>query len=95
MPAEPSFKRTIAFIDGQNLFHHARHAFGYTYPNYDVQKSAAAICSARGWTRERVQFYTGVPSSADNSFWHGFWWNKLAMMGRRASSSTAGRWCIE
>jgi uncharacterized LabA/DUF88 family protein len=32
---------------------------------------------------QRVQFYTGVPSVADNAFWHGFWANKLAMMGRR------------
>lgn len=32
---------------------------------------------------QRVQFYTGVPSVTDNAFWHGFWANKLAMMGRR------------
>jgi hypothetical protein len=24
-----------------------------------------------------------VPSAADNAFWHGFWSNKLAIMGRR------------
>jgi hypothetical protein len=83
MPAEPSAKRAIAFVDGQNLFHNARNAFGYTYPNYDVQKLAQAICGTRGWTLDRVQFYTGVPSLADNAFWHGFWSNKLAMMGRR------------
>jgi uncharacterized LabA/DUF88 family protein len=83
MPVEPLLKRTIAFIDGQNLFHNARKAFGYTFPNYDVQKLAWAVCIARGWTLERVQFYTGVPSSADDAFWHGFWSNKLAMMGRR------------
>jgi uncharacterized LabA/DUF88 family protein len=83
MPAEPVAKRTIAFVDGQNLFHNARNAFGYTFPNYDVQKLARTVCAARGWTLERVQFYTGVPSAADNAFWHGFWSNKLAMMGRR------------
>jgi uncharacterized LabA/DUF88 family protein len=83
MPAEPAVKRAIAFIDGQNLFHNARNAFGYTFPNYDVQKLAAAVCSPRGWNLERVQFYTGVPAPADNAFWHGFWSNKLAMMGRR------------
>jgi uncharacterized LabA/DUF88 family protein len=83
MPAEPAVKRAIAFFDGQNLFHNARNAFGYTYPNYDVQKLAQAVCAARGWTLQRVQFYTGVPSVADNPFWHGFWANKLAMMGRR------------
>src|SRR6185312_14044746 len=31
---EPAIKRAVAFIDGQNLFHHARQAFGYHYPNY-------------------------------------------------------------
>jgi uncharacterized LabA/DUF88 family protein len=83
MPPEPAVKRTIAFVDGQNLFHQARNAFGYTYPNYDVQKLADAVCAPRGWLLEGVQFYTGVPSAADNAFWHGFWSNKLAMMGRR------------
>jgi uncharacterized LabA/DUF88 family protein len=83
MPAEPAVKRTIAFVDGQNLFHNSRNAFGYTYPNYDVQKLAQAVCASRGWTLERVQFYTGVPSPTDNAFWNGFWSNKLAMMGRR------------
>ncbi len=83
MPHEPAVKRTFAFVDGQNLFHNVRTAFGYTYPNYDVQKLARSMCAARGWTLEKVQFYTGVPSLADKPFWHGFWANKLAMMGRR------------
>jgi uncharacterized LabA/DUF88 family protein len=83
MPVEPPVKRTIAFVDGQNLFHHSRSAFGYTFPNYDVQKLAEAVCAARGWKLMHVQFYTGVPSPTDNAFWHGFWSNKLAMMGRR------------
>ena len=60
MPAEPAVKRTIAFVDGQNLFHNVRSVFGYTYPNYDVQKLAQAVCGAHGWTLQRVQFYTGV-----------------------------------
>ena len=79
MPAEPALKRTMAFVDGQNLFHNARSAFGYTYPNYDVQKLTQAVCAGHGWTMQRVQFYTGVPSPADNAFWHGFWSNKLAI----------------
>lgn len=83
MPAEPAVKRAIAFVDGQNLFHNARSVFGYTYPNYDVQKLAEAVCASRGWTLQRVQFYTGVPSATDSAFWHGFWSNKLAIMGRR------------
>jgi uncharacterized LabA/DUF88 family protein len=83
MATEPAFKRAAAFIDGQNLFHRARQAFGYTHPNYDVQKLARAVCAARGWSLEEVRFYTGVPDATDNLFWHKFWQNKLAMMGRR------------
>jgi uncharacterized LabA/DUF88 family protein len=83
MPAEPAVKRAVAFIDGQNLFHNARNAFGYTYPNYDVQKLAQAVCARQGWTLGGVQFYTGVPSARDDNFWHRFWSNKLAIMGRR------------
>lgn len=83
MAAEPAVKRTIAFIDGQNLFHNVRSAFGYHFPNYDVQKLAKAVCAPRGWDLRAVQFYTGVPSAADDAFWHGFWSNKLAIMGRR------------
>ena len=83
MPAEPAVKRTVAFVDGQNLFHNARNVFGYTYPNYDVQKLAAGRLRQSRMDAQRVQFYTGVPSPADNAFWHGFWSNKLAMMGRR------------
>ena len=83
MPVEPPVKRALAFIDGQNLFHNVRKAFSYNYPNYDVQKLSEAVCVARGWRLDRAHFYTGVPSQSDNAFWHGFWANKLAVMGRR------------
>ena len=36
MVREPSVKRTIAFIDGQNLFFAAKEAFGYSYPDYET-----------------------------------------------------------
>jgi len=36
MPTEPSIKRVVAFVDGQNLYRSAKTAFGYHYPNYDV-----------------------------------------------------------
>ena len=61
MLAEPPVKRTVAFFDGQNLFHAARSAFGYNYPNYDVKALAQTICAARGWQLCQVHFYTGVP----------------------------------
>jgi hypothetical protein len=36
MPEEPLNKRAIAFVDGQNLFHAAKEAYGYRDPNYDI-----------------------------------------------------------
>ena len=73
MAAEPPVKRTIAFVDGQNLFHAVKSAFGYTYPNYNVKALAQSICAARGWQLDQVRFYTGVPDSADNAMWNRFW----------------------
>ena len=84
MLVEPSAKRAIAFIDGQNLFHAAKAAFGYPYPNYDIGKLANAICTQQGWSCVGIQFYTGVPEAADHDFWHAFWNAKLAAMGTRS-----------
>lgn len=83
MPAEPATKRTVAFVDGQNLFHAARESFGYTFPNYDAPALAAAICHARGWDLVSTRFYTGVPDPSDQPFWNHFWAGKLAVMGRQ------------
>lgn len=80
---EPPVKRAVAFIDGQNLFHAAREAFGRVYPDYDVVALAGRVCNEAGWTLAQTRFYTGVPDAADNPFWHGFWTAKLAAMGRR------------
>jgi hypothetical protein len=83
MRTEPVAKTAIVFIDGQNLFHAAKAAFGYTYPNYDVVKLAEAVCGLQGWNCGGVCFYTGVPEPADHPAWHGFWNAKLAAMGTR------------
>ncbi|MGZ5495030.1 MAG: NYN domain-containing protein [Thermoanaerobaculia bacterium] len=76
-------KRTVAFVDGQNLFHASRESFGYTYPNYDAPALAAAICAVRGWDLIGTRFYTGVPDPSDDAFWNHFWSGKLAVMGRQ------------
>ena len=55
-------------MDGQNLFHAARRAFGYAVPNYDVVSLARAACHTRGWTLVQIRFYTGVPDQADDQF---------------------------
>lgn len=83
MPPEPDVKRAIAFIDGQNLFYAAKEAFGYSFPNYDVQALAEEVCRASGWGLTKVHFYTGIPSAQDNPRWHQFWTAKLAVMGTR------------
>lgn len=74
--------RAVAFFDGQNLFHSAKKAFGYTFPNYDPKKLASEVCAAQGWNLVQARFYTGVPDPADNAFWNHFWVAKCAQMGR-------------
>lgn len=83
MLTEPNDKRAIVFVDGQNLFHAAKEAFGYRHPNYDVLKLATSVVSKADWKLVRVQFYTGIPDEADHSVWHHFWRAKLAVMGRQ------------
>jgi hypothetical protein len=73
-------RRTVAFVDGQNLYHAARKAFGYSYPNYDAQALASAICARQGWLLVQTRFYTGLHDASENSFWHHFWTAKLAVM---------------
>ena len=86
MTIEPSSKRAIAFFDGQNLYHAARRAFGYSYPNYDPIALAAAVSVAQRRELAEVRFYTGIPDRQDDPFWHYFWANKLSHLGRRGAT---------
>jgi uncharacterized LabA/DUF88 family protein len=81
-PVPPVSPRAVSFIDGQNLFYAAKEAFGYSYPNYDPLCLSRTICQAHGWNFTEVRFYTGVPDTQDDPFWHHFWTAKLAQMGR-------------
>ncbi|MDO8723859.1 MAG: NYN domain-containing protein [Syntrophales bacterium] len=83
MPEEPVVKRTCVFIDGQNLYWAARHAFGYHYPNYDPLLLAQAVTQSRNLNLDTIHFYTGLPDIRDNDFWNKFWTAKLAVMGSR------------
>jgi hypothetical protein len=65
VPPEPARKCAVAFIDGQNLYHSVREAFGYTYPNYDIRALSGNICLSKGWDLRQVRFYTGIPDSSD------------------------------
>lgn len=83
MKPKPENPRAHVFFDGQNLFHSAKEAFGYSYPNYDVVALANRICSDNGWKLEQVHFYTGVPVESERPFWYHFWTAKTAAMGRQ------------
>ena len=83
MPEAPAVKRAAAYIDGQNLYHSAREAFGHPYPNYDVSALAGRLCENQGWHLAQIRFYTGVPEAQDDPFWHHFWSAKLSVMGRQ------------
>ena len=78
-PAEP---RAVAFIDGQNLFRHAKDAFGHHHPNFDPSKLLHAICARQNWKPHGVRFYTGTPSEAEDPKWHAYWSNRLLAMRR-------------
>ena len=54
MPAEPDIKRAVSFIDGQNLYRHAKDAFGHHHPNYDPRKLTDAVCADCGWVSHGV-----------------------------------------
>jgi uncharacterized LabA/DUF88 family protein len=84
-PDEPHPKRAVTFVDGQNLFHAAREAFGHTTPNFNVRALSETLCRAQGWTLAQVRFYTGIPDPSDNPKWHRFWTAKLARLGRQGA----------
>ena len=79
---EPTHKRAAVFVDGQNLFHSVKDAFGYPYPNFEILLLAQAVCNTQGWDVVECRFYTGIPNSEDNPFWNSFWVKKTAQMGR-------------
>ena len=77
--------RTLVLIDGQNLFHLAKAAWGpggnYDWPSYDVDKLARALVALQpGRTLQEIRFYTGVPRQEVNAFWNAFWRNKTARL---------------
>lgn len=71
MSAEPDVKRAVVFIDGRNLFHSVRGAFGYGFPNVDSKVASAtrraplrltAVASTRP-TRARSIAQPTMPAS--------------------------------
>jgi uncharacterized LabA/DUF88 family protein len=79
---EPKNKRAVAFFDGQNLFRHAKAAFGYDHPNYDPKKLFSSICTQYGWDASSIRFYTGTPDARKDPRRHGYWANRLLAFRR-------------
>lgn len=79
---EPEQKRAVAFFDGQNLYRHAKTAFGHHHPNYDPQKLHAAICQKKGWQPSAARFYTGVPKPEYSPQWRRYWERRFLTMSR-------------
>ena len=89
--------RAIVFIDGQNLYHLARAAWGtgggiqaspYNWPSYDVAKLAAElVAQTPGRSLEKVFFYTAVARSGR---WHAFWTSKLRRLRNQGIAVTRG-----
>ena len=82
MMDEPEEKYAMAFFDGQNLFRHAKDAFGHHHPNYDPIKLHAAVCETNGWLPNLVRFYTGVPDPARSPMWARYWNNRVIALKR-------------
>ena len=92
-----SIMRVVTYIDGQNLYHLAREAWGtdggvldtpYNWPSYDVAKLAAALVAVSpDRMLAKVCFYTGVPSSGR---WHQFWNGKLRRLRNQGIIVTRG-----
>lgn len=81
-PAAPAVVRAVGFIDGQNLYRHAKDAFGHHHPNYDPVKLLDAVCRTRGWQPSGIRFYTGVPVQERQPMWHAYWSSRLLSMRR-------------
>jgi uncharacterized LabA/DUF88 family protein len=84
MIVEPASKRVVAFVDGQNLFHSAKQAFGHRSPSYRFPALAHAVCGMQpDWTLTETRFYTGVPVPNRGRVakrWYDFWSAKLLTM---------------
>ena len=75
-------KNAMAFFDGQNLYRHAKEAFGYHHPNYDPVALHKAVCAHFGLRRTLTRFYTGVPDREHGGVWADYWSNRVLAMKR-------------
>jgi len=87
----PVIRNAIAFIDGQNLYRHAKDAFGHHHPNYDPVKLHREVCRINGWRPTLVRFYTGVPDPSHNELWSGYWSARVLSLKRAGVHVTTRR----
>ena len=85
---EPATKYAMAFFDGQNLYRHAKAAFGHHHPNFDPVKLHSAVCAEKRWKPNLVRFYTGVPDQREAPMWSGYWSNRVMAMKRAGIAVT-------
>lgn len=83
MALEPTKKRAISFIDGQNLYHCAKEAFGYGHPNYDPLKLSQKVSNNNGWMLKQARFYTGYPPINIDPLWGAYWQKRLLAISRQ------------
>ena len=89
--------RAIVYIDGQNLYHRARAAWGtgegvqdtpYNWPSYDAAELASAlVAQSPDRTLVKVCFYTAVSMQ---EAWREFWTRKLRRFRNRGVVVTLG-----
>lgn len=72
----------MAFFDGQNLYRHAKDAFGHHHPNYNPTKLHHAVCQHFGFIPNLTRFYTGVPEASESPMWSAYWSNRVLAMKR-------------
>jgi uncharacterized LabA/DUF88 family protein len=88
MVVKPITKYAMGFFDAQNLYCHAKDAFGHIHPNFDPKALHAAVCLANGLTPNLTRFYTGVPDMSRAEMWTGYWNNRVMALKRAGVNVT-------
>lgn len=81
----------VVFVDGQNLAHSLRRAFGVKLTNFDLVGLAHYVCSQNGWDLAEVRFYTGLPSKEHEPGPHSQTARRLSQLGRLPNVYTWSR----
>lgn len=84
VPASNEPLYSMAFFDVQNLFRHAKDAFGegYHHPNFDPVKLHRKVAGEFGFQTNLTRFYTGVPPLSESEMWSGYWNNRVLALKR-------------